>query len=134
MEIGIKDDVRLHRTITGTTSVTVWEYLSSGKSLAPLVENVPDEFYDWVTKVGEDLINKYYSLIYYHKKVVLDVKESNLVDRKRIAVYFKSRADDDKTLIISALFAFYDDKIEQAKSLIWKSIKPARENYHSKEK
>jgi RNA ligase len=40
--------VRLHRLLTGTNAVTVWEMLRDGLDVATLTTDVPDEFRVWI--------------------------------------------------------------------------------------
>src|SRR6185369_2902458 len=49
---------RLHRLITGVSERTVWEAMKDDK-LAELIEGTPDEFYDFVTEVKDDLTAKF---------------------------------------------------------------------------
>lgn len=55
--------VRLHRIVTGVSSKTVWELLSSGKPLDEIIEHVPDEFYDWVEKTADELTTAYRTVV-----------------------------------------------------------------------
>lgn len=54
-----KEYVRLHKIITQISSTTIWESISSGKSIHDIIEVIPDELYDWVTEVYDDLRAKY---------------------------------------------------------------------------
>lgn len=55
MKIKFADYVRLHRIVTGISSRSIWEYLSTGKSLDELIENVPDEFFKFVKDTAQEL-------------------------------------------------------------------------------
>lgn len=51
--------VRLHRLITGINEKRIWEILSAGDAIEPMMESVPDEFYQYVKGVAEDLRQQY---------------------------------------------------------------------------
>lgn len=44
--------VRLHRILTGVSAKTIWECLSNGTGLDPVLDGVPDEFREWVQKTA----------------------------------------------------------------------------------
>ncbi len=48
MKIKFEEYVRLHRILTGFSSKDIWEMMSKGENLEPLLERVPDEFDKWV--------------------------------------------------------------------------------------
>lgn len=47
--------VRLHKIVTGVTARTIWECLANDSGLGEILERVPDEFFDWVTKIVWEL-------------------------------------------------------------------------------
>lgn len=57
------DYVRLHRLMTGVSERRVWEALSSGEDLAAWLDNVPDEFYDFVIRTRNRLLREYDALV-----------------------------------------------------------------------
>ena len=50
---------RLHRILTNVSSRTLWEWLKEDRPLADLLDNVPDEFYDWVKTTSRELTGLY---------------------------------------------------------------------------
>lgn len=50
-----EDYVALHKIVTGLNERTVWEHVSSGKSVAELCAAIPDEFHGWVDEVAARL-------------------------------------------------------------------------------
>lgn len=112
---------RLHRVLTGVSTKTIWEYLSQGRSLVELIENVPDEFYDWVRAQTERLQAQYDARLaeLQAEYRTLDLKLPAFASRKDfadLACRSPNRA---------ALFAMLDNK--PLDSLIWKELKPAYE-------
>lgn len=51
--------VRLHRLVTGCTSRMIWELLSTGQAIEPLLDRVPDEFMEWVRQTAGNLAQKF---------------------------------------------------------------------------
>lgn len=101
----------LHRLITNTSNITIWEMLSMGKSLEIILNNIPDEFYNWIIDTQRDLKDKYFEIESY-----VENNFKVLSNRKETAEYFK-------TLKYSSLFfKKLDDK--NYSDLIWKIIKP----------
>src|SRR3990167_2454663 len=59
MKIKFPEYVRLHKIVTGISEIGVWEMLRDGSDFAPLMEKVPDEFFNWLEGVKKDLTEKY---------------------------------------------------------------------------
>jgi len=56
VKIKTTEYVRLHKILTGITERTIWrDYLLPGHSIEPLLEQVPDEFHQWVLDTVQDL-------------------------------------------------------------------------------
>ena len=55
VKIKYEEYVRLHRIVTGLSARTVWEALVAGRSVAEIVEPLPDEFHPWVAEVVASL-------------------------------------------------------------------------------
>lgn len=111
IKIKFTEYVRLHRIITGISNITIWEYLSEGKSFDELLERVPDEFYKWVNKTKHELITHFNKILAENKAVF-----KKLENRKETALYFQTQKYP------SILFSMLDNK--NTDGLIWKTIKP----------
>lgn len=117
--VKVKHDeyVRLHKILTNTSSRTVWEYLSDPeKDFNELLDNVPDEFYEWVKDIKRGLESEYFEIVtvaeaYYAYRPITS-------DRRVLAENFK------KFKTPAILFAMLDGK--DYSGLIWKLIKPER--------
>jgi RNA ligase len=116
--IKIKGDeyVRLHRILTNVSTLTIWEYLKDGLPFDEILNNVPDEFYDSVRKVKEDLLTQYS----YIETGALAAFESlrDCPDRKT----FANLANTDFANCASLLFSMLDGKDYSGK--IWNMIRP----------
>lgn len=62
LKIKFEEYKRLHRIMTDTSNIAIWECMRDGKSVKQLLENVPDEFYAWVKSVTKELGKKYEEL------------------------------------------------------------------------
>lgn len=50
------DYVRLHKLVTGLSERSIWAHLNENDNIGSLLEQIPDEFHDWVLKVADDLL------------------------------------------------------------------------------
>jgi RNA ligase len=102
---------RIHRIITQVSSLNIWEYLKAGQDLLPLLDRVPDEFYDWVKVTHKNLLENYAQIEAQAKQ---DFKV--LEDRKTTAMYFQT------CQYSSVLFKMLDE--QPYEQVIWKMLKP----------
>lgn len=115
VKIKFAEYCRLHRLITGISSITIWEYLKDGREFNELLDRVPDEFYNWLTETRDNMINEFkiirtgsYDMFrrYYHK------------DKKIFALKILAEIKP----MSGILFNIYNGKPIDA--LIWKMIRP----------
>lgn len=110
VKIKLAEYKRLHRLLTGVSEKTVWEALKDNK-LNELLENVPDEFFNWVKEVQTELESKF-------KEIKLEAMSNmkDLGDRKENALYYQTQKYP------SLMFNLLDGKsIDES---IWKLVKP----------
>ena len=103
--------MELHRSKFSLSTTVVWEYLSQGKDLKALYDNLPDELYKWVQKVIADLMGNYVAIV-----KACDEDYRVFDTRKETALYFKTKRYP------SILFARLDGK-EEGK-MIWDMVRP----------
>jgi RNA ligase len=115
-KIKFEDYLRLHRLVTGVSTVTIWELLSAGRSLDDVLDRVPDEFYGWV-KQTRDTLRAEYSRIEDHCRTMLESPEVNPADRKSTALFFADKPHR------AVLFRMLDQRPYDY--LIWNTIRPA---------
>lgn len=106
---------RLHRIVTGVSNVVIWEYLKDGKPFDELLEKVPDEFYEWLVEMRNELELKF-----------------NRISDEANAAYIKLYNEDKKKFALkvleeseglsSILFSMYNGK--QTAPIIWKMVRP----------
>lgn len=107
--------LRLHRMVTGVSTLTIWEHLSQGKDLAELLDAVPDEFYKFVSATVATLKNKFDELMDAASLAASLV--AGLPRKDAAAILTKY----DRPVSIVA-FALLDNK--DVAPLIWKMIRP----------
>lgn len=111
VKIKLAEYIRLHRLMTQISNVDIWEHLRNGNMMNEVLDRVPDEFFDWVKSIENDLLRQYNDI----------VEECNnnfkvLPTRKETAEYFKSQKYP------AVLFNMLDGK--KYDEIIWKTIRP----------
>lgn len=118
VKIKQEDYVRLHRIVTGLNARSVWQALVDG-TLSELIEQIPDEFHDFVHGVADDILNSVEAN--YREAYDESLRIGGLMqDRKDFA------AKAVKSPYRAELFLFFDGK-DVFQSLLEKA-KPAH-NY-----
>ena len=110
-KIKFAEYVRIHRNITKISSVAVWESLCKEQSLEKILDELPDEFYDWVKQKEAHLQAQFQAI---ELQCQTDYKE--LATRKETALYFQTCAYP------SVLFKMLDK--QNYAPAIWKRLKP----------
>jgi len=107
--------LRLHRLMTCLSTTSVWEVLSGGGTVADILVNVPDEFYELIHSYEKSLIEEYDMVL---SNALVDFVEavSNTTSRKEFAAFVKDKQHK------KILFNLYDKK--SVKKEIWDIIKP----------
>ena len=118
VKVKFLDYCRLHSIITNVSNVSVWEMLKEGKDLSTIIENVPDEFYDYVKRVISDLKNKFKDIQLEASMEFIDIilKLEDKNDRKAFAL------EAVKSPNRGLLFCIYSGK--NYDDAIWKTIRP----------
>jgi RNA ligase len=122
--VKIKQDdyVALHRIITGMNARSVWERLGAGETLPNIMQQVPEEFWTWITDVGNELYEELHriSTAAYDEYNAIKGQLDHGWTRKDFAL--KAKDSEHKSL----LFLLLDGRDVQP--LIWKNIKPSGED------
>jgi T4 RnlA family RNA ligase len=114
LKIKFEEYVRIHRIVTQVSSYNIWEFLKAGQDLLPILEKVPDEFYDWVKATHSKLLAQYAEI-----ELVAKQDFKILEDRKGTALYFQT------CKYPNVLYKMLDKKPYD--EVIWKLIKPKYE-------
>lgn len=116
MKIKSDEYVRLHRLITGFSTKSIWECLMNKQSFDEVLENVPDEFYDWVKEKKKELELAFDKKMAEAHEVL---KKVDAIDnRKAQAVYLRTYYPD----VMNYVFSLLDSK--DISTQIWRTLKP----------
>lgn len=115
VKVKFADYVRLHRIVTGISTVTVWEHLSENRPFGELVDRVPDELFAWLTNYAEELQTSHAKIESDCRQVMTDPRVRPN-DRKATALFFVDHPNR------AVLFKMLDNKPYDA--LIWRLLKP----------
>lgn len=116
VKVKMDEYVRLHKLLTGISEKMILEeYLMTGVDLKPLLERVPDEFYDWVYEVVQRFIYEF-AKIECAASNVLDEAARTCKTRKAYAEAFA------QTPYQHILFKMLDGR--DYSDLIWRMLKP----------
>lgn len=113
--------VRLHRLLTQVSSKSIWELLKNGQDFTELIENVPDEFYDWVKETADSLRQQHEGRMQIAQEAFTKVKD--LPTRKDMAFALAPY----QSVVKAMVFAMLDGKEDRAGEIAWKSLKPKYE-------
>lgn len=114
LKVKFEEYKRLHRILTQVSTKTIWEYLKDKRDINELLDRVPDEFYDWVKQVINNLETEYDNILQYAKD---NLKVFST--RKETAEYIKSHKNSH------IMFLLLDGR--SPTDAIWKLLKPKYE-------
>lgn len=115
-KLKLQEYVRLHKILTGTNEIGIWESLKDGTSLTEKLDKIPDEFYDWVKEVETDLLEKYNEIEnecknwFEHISSYTDTRKEFALEVQKLSNY------------PSVLFNMYENK--DYSEIIWKKLRP----------
>lgn len=115
VKVKLEEYVRLHRILTGTNAVRVWEAMQTD-DLDILLQAVPDEFYQWVKGIAENLDRQYADIERVCTTTFHVLRHLAEKSRKDYALKVKDHPYYD------ILFKMLDGK--DYSQNIWKRIKP----------
>lgn len=119
MKVKLDEYVRLHRLMTNVSNVSIWEALKNGDNINSLIENVPDEFYDWIKGIISDLTESFFTI---EKKARAVYEQYKDYERSYIAKKILHEAPKDVKPLAPIVFSMMDGK--NYKDTIWKMIRP----------
>ena len=119
VKVKFAEYMRLHRLLTCITERSIWQEMREGRELTPMLELVPDEFYQWVKSIVLKL-NKEYGKIEKTAKLISKKAIERYDNRKEMAEYILSETKQSKCAGIC--FQLLDNK--KYEDAIWKMIKP----------
>jgi T4 RnlA family RNA ligase len=114
VKMKFREYVRLHRILTRVNARIIWEYLMNNQPFDDLLEQVPDEFYQWVQTVSTELRSQFNTIEAQCREMQQQVAE--LPTRKE-------QAEIVKTFQYAATVFKMLDKKSHAET-IWKRLRP----------
>ena len=109
--------VKIHRAMFCTSTKSIWEMLSSGKTVEEIYEGMPDEVMPFVKEHANDLLLKW---------SIIEDKSAEIFDELYPIYYKQGRAEFAKcvcgTPYSSVIFAMLDGKDHS--KIIWKMVEP----------
>jgi RNA ligase len=119
VKVKFAEYVRLHHILTRVSSKHIWEYLRTERPMEELIEQVPDEFYQWV-RGTESRLKEQYATLEREARAQYDGLRQQLGDdfsRKEFADLATQCPHPQ------LLFGLLDGK--DLRDRIWKMIEPA---------
>lgn len=113
MKIKGREYIRLHEILTETSNRDIWECLKNNQTLDEILDNVPDEFYDWVKSTVANLQTQFDTI-----KLEVENDFKVLVNKKEYAEKIKDNKNQH------FLFKRLDSYSKQYDDMIWDSIYP----------
>ncbi len=113
MKIKGEEYFRLHRILTKVSNRKIWQHLKNNEPLDKIIEDVPDEFYDWVKKTKEKLQSQFDAI-----KFEIEEDYRTLINKKE----FVEKVKDNKNKHF--LFMRLDTYSKKLDDEIWNSIFP----------
>lgn len=122
MKIKFDEYVRLHRIITQVSNTGIWTMLKDRMPLELILEEVPDEFYNWVRKVERELKEAHGNIMAKAFEKWLEIYNELGPNASRLEWVDYISAEGRQ--MSSLLFCIYDMNMAKLDGFVWKHIKP----------
>ena len=123
VKIKYEEYFRLHKTISNVNERFVWEFLSTGKDINELGDNIPDETFQSIKDMKKELEDQFNSIDFQAKEIYATIlnhfKDTIELDKKTFAIYIDTPA---LKKFKGILFRIYDGRSYD--DIIWKMIRP----------
>ena len=116
IKIKFEQYITIHGIVTEFSNKKIWEILRNNMDLKSILEVVPDEFYDKVKIVYDELKSQFESI--KNKSIEVAEQGKKFGNRKDLALWLLNNHKD----IMPFVFGITDNK--QVDDAIWKFIKP----------
>jgi len=120
------DYIRLHKLLSGVSARDIWLSLRDTGSVDSVVENVPDEFMQWVKRIETELKVSKMEILTKAMNITLDAKK--LERRADQFDYISRRSKKDYGLGLRKIAVLLlDGNVRKAEFWAWQMIKPSGE-------
>lgn len=126
VKVKFVDYFKKHSVLTNVSSYDIWENLISNKRVSDMVKSIdiPDEFYDWMQKIEDNILMEYDNILSLHKEVYNEL--STISDQKKFAkTILNIKNPEVKSKYLFLLRNGYDD--DYIGNKILKTLKPKYE-------
>ena len=118
------DYIRLHKLLSGVSARDIWLSLRDTGSVDSVVENVPDEFMQWVKRIETELKVSKMEILTKAMNITLDAKK--LERRADQFDYISRRSKKDYGLGLRKIAVLLlDGNVRRAEFWAWQMIKPS---------
>lgn len=124
VKIKSADYMMLHRLLVGLSSKGVWEILRNKGSIEDILDKMPDEFYNWVKKVENQVVTEKENIMNRAESIVKEAKKLN--SRAAQSEYIRKCTEDSEN-VRGVAFFLLDNRIAKAEQTVWKMVKPSGE-------
>ena len=129
LKIKSADYKRLHKILIGLSAKDIWATLRDMGTVEYVLENVPDEFYDWVKKVESDVTASKNDIINRSAKIAEEAKK--LGSRIEQVEYITNNTKDGNEGLRGAAFFLLDGRTEKAEYAAWQRARPSGEIFRA---
>lgn len=129
IKIKSADYRRLSKILFGLSAKGIWETLRDMGTVDHVLEDVPDEFYDWVKKVESEVIASKNDIMNRSAKIAEDAKM--LRSRIEQAEYITNNTKNDDEVLRGVAFFLLDGRMEKAEYASWQRVRPSGEIFRS---
>lgn len=123
LKIKSADYRRLSKILMGFSAKDIWATLRDMGTLEHILENVPDEFYDWIKKVESEVTVSKNDIMNRSEKIAEEAKK--LGSRIEQAEYITNNTRDGDEGLRSVAFFLLDNRIEKAEYSAWQKVRPS---------
>lgn len=115
---------QIHRIISNLSTKSIWEMLKEGKTRNEIIENIPDEFHNWVINICNEFESRYVNIentcLSFYKIVMRNLGKN--FTKKDYAMKVKDLEYSN------IYFAIYNQK--DYSEIIWKMLRPSETKYY----
>ena len=121
-KIKFTDYVRLHSVITEVSTLTIWKMKIDNVPFSnSILSMIPDECYDWIKTVENDLQNQFNSILNLHIEALKYFNKESYDNRKELFLNLKTFSENNN-LFLWLLISLLDNKDYSIK--LWTLLKP----------
>jgi RNA ligase len=129
LKIKSADYKRLHKILMGISAKDIWMTLRDMGTVEHILENVPDEFFDWVKKVESEVTASKNDVMNRSWQIAEEAKK--LGSRIEQAEYIANNTKDGNEYLRGVAFFLLDGRIEKAEYSAWQRVRPAGEVFRT---